>query len=74
MFNSVNAQVLDNSMCRIEWESGKDLYLLLESKLAASTSTDQTALVYKNIGQFWKRRNLKNNILKLEFGIQYKYS
>ena len=64
---SYGSVINDNSMCRIEWESGKDLYLLLESKLSAPTPTYQMVDVHKNIGQFWKERNIKNNILKFEF-------
>lgn len=60
---------------RIVWESGKDLYLLMENTDLTNTSTVQHNSVHNNIGEFWKLRDLKNNILKLEyeFNINFPY-
>lgn len=50
---------------RIVWESGKDLYLLMENTDLTNTSTVQHNSVHNNIGEFWKLRDLKNNIFKI---------
>src|SRR5690606_27510015 len=63
---------IELSNYQIQWESGKDLYLLIESTLKPGYTPPvggHSREIRKNIGTFWSFRNPQNNILKLEFEI-----
>src|SRR5690606_42109736 len=60
---------IELSNYQIQWESGKDLYLLIESTLKPGYIPPvggHFRYFRKNIGTFWSFRNPQNNVLKLE--------